>query len=50
MDMSGLSGQGGGEKEFYWKVLCVLEQVSLDQSDTAMHLLGTHYCGLYVSS
>ena len=33
----------GVKKKFYWKVLWVLELVSLDQSDTAMHLLGTYH-------
>ena len=33
----------GVKRKFYWKVLWVLELVSLDQSDTAMHLLGTYH-------
>lgn len=37
-------------KRFCWKVRWVLEQVSLDKSDTTMHLLGTHHWDLYFSA
>lgn len=50
MDVGGWSGKEVAKRKFYWKVLWVLELVSVDQSDIAMHLLDTYHEGLYVSA